>query len=405
LSILAPVPTSPCPATGPVAPAHGHLRVLTALFTIVFIVGAVFYLVGSTGIVDPSGHAVGRDFINLWTAARLVVEGEPATVFDVERFHQVQQSILGQEFPLHLWSYPPHLLFAVAPLGLLPYWLALALWSVATTALYAWAAGWPRPGTMLLLALAPATLVNIACGQTGALAAALFFGGLRLMHARPLAAGVLFGLLTVKPQLGLLVPIVLLMERRWLAIASATATTVALAALSAAVFGPELWEAYFRQNFAMTRSYLEGGTGLFMVMAPSPFMAMRLYGAPIWAAYVAQAVSAVLVLGGVILVWRSRASLDQKVAVTGIAALLASPYAHNYDMTLVSVAVLAGSAMCQATGCTTRVRLLLGLVWLLPVAIMPLHAAGIIIAPWVLLILYGWLVKGTVAADRPEGLG
>ncbi len=358
-----------------------------------FTVGAWLYFAHSEGLVDPSGrHAVGRDFINLWTAGRLVLDGRPALVFDVEGFHAVQEATLGRPFPLHLWSYPPHFLFAVAPLGLFGYLVALVIWSALTLALYAWAAGGPRPGPVLLLALAPATLVNLATGQTGALAAALLFGGLRLLPSRPVAAGFLFGLLTIKPQYGLLLPLVLLLERRWTATASAVATTAALVGLSAAVFGPQLWDAYLRQNFEVTRSFLEVGTGPLMVMAPSPFMAMRLYGAELWAAYAVQGVIAVLAAIGVFLAWRSRAAFDAKVGLTGLAALLATPYAHNYDMTLVSVAVLAGYAFCRAGGDRRGERALLALVWLLPIAIVPLHTVGLVVGPWVLLGFFGWLL-------------
>jgi len=179
---------------------------------------------------------------------RLVGEGRAATVFDVAAFHGVQKEILGfEEFPLHLWSYPPHFLFFVSWLGVFGYWAALALWSVVTAGLYAAAAGAvlgresadsrPSKRWFFLLALAPATLVNLLCGQTGAIAAALFFGGLWAMHARPLVAGVLFGLLTVKPQLGILLPVVLLLERRWATILTAIATTAALVGLSAWAFG------------------------------------------------------------------------------------------------------------------------------------------------------------------------
>jgi alpha-1,2-mannosyltransferase len=386
-------------APQPDAAPHGDIVALSLFLVPVYVIAAGFYLAQSTGIVDPTGHAVGRDFINLWTAARLVLEGRPEAVFDVDRFHAVQESILGQEFPLHLWSYPPHFLLVVAPLGLVGYLGALALWSGLTSGLYAWAGGGPRRASMVLLALAPATLVNVACGQTGALAAALLFGGLRLMADRPMTAGMLFGLLTVKPQFGLLVPLVLLLERRWTVIASAAATTLGLMALSAAVFGTELWEAYLRQNFAATRSYLERGTGLFMVMAPSPFMAMRMYGAEVWLAYAVQGACAVLVCIGLVVAWRSRANMEYKVAITGMAALLATPYAHNYDMTLVSVAVLAGYGICRKHGCGGGARALLALVWLLPIAIMPLHTLGVVVAPWLLIGFFVWLLVRTDALN------
>jgi len=380
------------------APPRGDVVAMSGMLGLVFVGAACVYLARSDGLVDPSGHAIGRDFINLWTAGRLALEGRAATVFDVHGFHAEQESILGREFPLHLWSYPPHFLLLVAPLGLVGYLGGMALWSALTLALYAWTAGRPRPATMAVLAAAPAALVNLASGQTGALAAALLFGGLRLMHHRPVAAGILFGLLTVKPQFGLLVPLVLLVEKRWKVIASAAVTTVALAALSAVVFGSELWTLYLRQNFAVTRSYLEEGSGPFMDMSPSVFMALRIHGADLATAYTAQGVIAVLAAVGIVFAWRSPTTLDHKVALTGIAALLATPYAHNYDMTLTNLGVLVGYGFGANADAVWK-RAFLALIWLLPIAMVPLHHLGVVVAPWLLLGLYVWLLVRTRASS------
>ncbi|MCI0683586.1 MAG: DUF2029 domain-containing protein [Gemmataceae bacterium] len=385
---------------GPTPAPYADARALSGLLTVMFFLAACWYLSASEGIVEGAGnHTVGRDFINLWTAGRLVCEGRAETTFDVHGFHAVQESLAGREFSLHLWSYPPHFLFVVAPLGLLGYWVGLAVWSIVTMALYAWAAGRPRTETMLLLAAAPATLVNLACGQTGALAAALLFGGLRAMRDRPALAGMLFGLLTFKPQLGLLVPLVLLLERRWQVIAWAAATALTLMGLSVLVFGPELWRLYLHENFAVTRSYLETGRGPFMDMSPSAFMALRVWGADLRVAYAVQGAVAVAVVAGLIAAWRSCAPVELKIAVTGVAALLVSPYAHNYDMTLISVGVLAAYGFSGPSRGRGR-RAFLAAVWLLPLAMMPLHHSRIAVAPWLLLAFFGLLLAEARAVRR-----
>src|SRR5688500_3560350 len=108
---------------------------MSGILAVVSCLAACWYFAASTGSVGPPGrHAVGRDFINLWTAGRLVCEGRAETVFDVHGFHGVQESLVGRDFPLHLWSYPPHFLLMVAPLGLFGYLAGLAVWSVLTVA-------------------------------------------------------------------------------------------------------------------------------------------------------------------------------------------------------------------------------------------------------------------------------
>jgi hypothetical protein len=54
-------------------------------------------------------------------------------------------------------------------------------------------------------------------------------------------AGVLFGILTVKPQLGLLLPIIRLLERRWATIASTVMTIAFLFVVTAMLFGWDVW--------------------------------------------------------------------------------------------------------------------------------------------------------------------
>ena len=57
-------------------------------------------------------------------------------------------------------------------------------------------------------------------------------------------AGVCLGLLTYKPQFGLLFPLVLIADRRWLTIIVAAAVAVGLAALSWLAFGSASWRPF-----------------------------------------------------------------------------------------------------------------------------------------------------------------
>ena len=102
-----------------------------------------------------------------------------------------------------------------------------------------------RPAEWLFLALGfPAALWNITAGQNGFLTAALIGGTLGLLERRPALAGICLGLLTYKPQFGLLFPLVLIADRRWLhnpvAAAVAAALTTRPGSLSAAQAGKPL---------------------------------------------------------------------------------------------------------------------------------------------------------------------
>ena len=69
-------------------------------------------------------------------------------------------------------------------------------------------------GWMLALAV-PMVLNNALVGQNGFLTAALIGGTLYLMPVRPILAGICLGLLSYKPQYGLLFPLVLIAASQW----------------------------------------------------------------------------------------------------------------------------------------------------------------------------------------------
>ena len=101
-----------------------------------------------------------------------------------------------------------------------------------------------RLPALLLLALTPACLINTIGGQNGFLSAALFLGGVLNIDRRPILAGVLIGLLTFKPHLGIVLPFALVALGAWRVIASAAVTALALFALSTAMFGLDAWREY-----------------------------------------------------------------------------------------------------------------------------------------------------------------
>jgi len=144
---------------------------------------------------DALGYLIGRDFVNTWMGARGALQGHVASWFDFDTYNAALRQVFGPNFPEHHSSYPPHLLLFTWPLGLLPYLPAYAIWSIAGLALYVLVAagGERRTDRLLLLAVAPAVVVNVYGGQNGFLTAALLIGGLSLLDKRPIVSGVLFG--------------------------------------------------------------------------------------------------------------------------------------------------------------------------------------------------------------------
>jgi hypothetical protein len=347
------------------------------------------------GLFDFAWRPVGRDFINYWTAAVAVSEGMIPLIFDVDLFHLYQEGLIGAEFSDHSWSYPPHMLLLVWPFGHLPYLWALAAWSFLILGLYLWAATWRHEDSSLLLLallLAPATIANFVGGQNGFLTGALLIGGFRLLGTRPLLAGILFGILTVKPQLGILLPFALLAARQWTAIVSASATTAVLVGASVLAFGWESWEAYIKVVIPHQTEVMNERPGGFLAMMPSAYMGLRLLDAGPIVRNAVQAVFAVIALGGV--VWAFARSRDAGLCFTTlvIGTFLASPYGFNYDMTTVSLAVTLIALRGLRCGFLAGERVVLAATWLLPVAILWLNDKQLPVGSLVLLACFVYVL-------------
>ena len=84
-------------------------------------------------IHDAQGLGIPTDFVNVWSAGRLALDGHPAQAWDWDIQKQVQVLVLGQSYPGNFaWHYPPPFLFVAMFLAQFPYGVAFAGW-VATS--------------------------------------------------------------------------------------------------------------------------------------------------------------------------------------------------------------------------------------------------------------------------------
>jgi arabinofuranan 3-O-arabinosyltransferase len=176
----------------------------------------------------------------------------------------------------------------------------------------------------------------VSVGQNGFLTAALIGGTLICLERRPLLAGLCLGLLTYKPQFGLLIPVVLLVDGRWRVIIAASVTAAALAAASILAFGMESWQAFFAWMPVTSNAvFEEGRAGLQKLQ--SLLGVVRWLGGSLTPAWVAQAT---LIGGAAVLLawlWRKPVRYDIKAAALAVAALLATPYLYIYDFPVLAI--------------------------------------------------------------------
>ena len=101
---------------------------------------------------------------------------------------------------------------------------------------------------------------------------------------------------------------------------------------------PSVWDAFLASaHFTRTVVLESGQTGWHKIQ--SVFAVVRMWGGPVPLAYAVQAAVTVALAAALIWLWRSRADFALKAAALIIAAILATPYSLDYDLTALAPAI------------------------------------------------------------------
>ncbi|HWU50736.1 MAG TPA: glycosyltransferase family 87 protein [Asticcacaulis sp.] len=303
--------------------------------------GFLVWVALSHGLIDRTGKPLGTDFMSFYAAGKQTLTGRAAEAWSPQAHHAVENAIFGRDLGDWAFFYPPAYLLVCVPLALLPYGAALIVWLSATTAtMLALVRSWLRrlsdaPVLMPLLAF-PALWINLGNGQNAALTTAIFTSGALLLPKRPWLAGAVFGLLIIKPQLGLALPVLLAASGRWKTFAGAALSALGLSLLALPVVGMDGYIAFLR-NMSLAHATLDQG-----LVPPSSmvslFAAVRTLGGNAGFAYAAQGVVALCVLAvAAWVVWRYRPGAPAFCALLAAATLLISPFLLDYDLLLAAL--------------------------------------------------------------------
>jgi arabinofuranan 3-O-arabinosyltransferase len=293
-------------------------------------------------ILNSKYQVIPADFVSFWATSRQLQDQPAAHVYDWTLHSVVEADLVGPDYKKNYpWVNPPTFLFAVAPLAFLPYSIAFLSWCVATFALYAASlrAILPSRWTLIGACAFPATLWTAGVGQNGFLSTALIGGVLGSLDRRPLLAGFFLGLLTYKPQFGILFPIVLAASGRWRVIAAASLTTILLIVMTGWIYGIETWYAFLDSIPKTEKMVLSDGRMGF-------YKLQSFYGAVLWlggslaAAWTIQGIITIAAMILVTWIWRSRASSEVKCAALGVGILAATPYVLIYDFPILLVPIV-----------------------------------------------------------------
>lgn len=370
--------------------AHARTdRLVWLFFVLVGLVLSVHQLrqlaqLDANGISLATSKPLPWDFTNLWYGGRLALEGRTAELFDLDAYRQGLRALFVPYLADSEWSYPPVLLLIAAPLALLPLYPAYFLWTAGTLGLLSLIlrrAGLPLFGCALLW-LTPGALNNVVFGQNGALTAALLFGGLLLAERRPMLAGLCIAALTIKPHLGLLVPICLIAAGAWRTMSWTALFAILIAGVTTLCFGTSVWLGFFTTTQPLMQAIMEAPYGQgYHANSATMFVLARWIGLDLGATYFVQAVTTLAAAAAAWKLWRGPAGDPMlRVAATSALVLLATPYAYSYDMVMVSAAVL----IVLQRGNLTR-SIVLTPVWLWPVLVNNFNVQVAPLSPLVLI--------------------
>jgi hypothetical protein len=320
-----------------------RIRAYSLILFAMNVLGFAAWIGLSHGLIDHSGKPLGTDFMSFYAASKLALTGHAAQAWDPYAHQAAQDAIFGRQLGYWAFFYPPAYLLICTPLALLPYGLSLCVWLAGTTAAAVLLARqWLKqqaPGIIIglipLLAF-PALWINIGNGQNAALTTAFFLGGCLLLDRRPVIAGLILGLLIIKPQLGLALPFVLIASGRWKTVFAAGMSALGLSLAAWLLVGTEGYLA-FLHNSGLARTTLEQGL-VSPARMQSLFAALMLWKSPLWLAYGAQILLALGVIASAcFIIRRYRPDHFGLSALMVAATLLMSPFMLDYDLLLSAI--------------------------------------------------------------------
>ena len=195
------------------------------------------------------GETVLPDFLVHWTGGRLVLNGQLDSLYDQGAQLRVQTAAVGQTSKMAWFIAPPFVGLLYAPLAGLPYLASAGVWTLLSAMMLLIALKLARPlapsissarwrMVVLVCFASQPVLELLGSGQDSAFSLLIWVAGTRLILVRrDVLAGVVFALGLCKPQLFVLVPVVMLMQRRFQALVAWLSTASVLALTSVRMVG------------------------------------------------------------------------------------------------------------------------------------------------------------------------
>lgn len=312
------------------APGALHLNRAVPALRRVFVPGFSLAIVAALALdVFHRQPPIGIDFHTYVAASTVGLQHGWSHIYDQGLVAGVQRDLVPWERAQPYLS-PPPVAWLVAPFQALPYTLAFELWAALLLAALVLALAWTTTyrGTARVVAVAAAVVPwwvsqALMVGQVVPLIAVGILVAWRLLRDdHDVAAGLVLGLVLLKPNTALLAPVALLAAGRIRAFTAWLAVAAAAVSISVLTLGPD-----------GSSAYVAG-----LIHLPSGANHLTLSGTFGLAGIPAIVVRAVIVAGALATAYRYRAQPGLALVVGALASLLVAPYLHASDLcVLVSV--------------------------------------------------------------------
>jgi hypothetical protein len=294
-----------------------------------------FAFTGWFVVVKPlRAEILDNDLTLIYIGARIGLEHGWSHIYSLtlqqDLFSQLRPNATfndGERFlspPPFAWLLVPLMVFGAAGVVL--------IWVTASAAglIAAWRIAAPGSGPSRVIWLLGAfawypVLYSLALAQPDMILVLVVAAGWKLAQSgKPFLAGAVLGLSVLKPQLTLLLPLVLLMSGRWKIAGAWAGTAAALAIVSLLVIG--------NQGLADYLSLINEARGV----ANNRYYTLAYLLGPYLLSYIAQGIVVAITVVGSYL--NRHASLERLFALGLVATMLGSTYWHVQDFTILALA-------------------------------------------------------------------
>lgn len=283
-----------------------------------------------------AGETAGGDFSVFYIAGLMVSDERYDTLYQADSFAAAREKIFS---PLDggklFFNYPPTAFLLFLPMSKLPYIPAYSLWIILMltgTALTVYA--FTRSKLLTAAALmSPAFLWCIITGQIGFLTTIIMGSGLYMLtKGHKMTAGMLLGLLIIKPHVALALPICLIATKQWRTIFGGIISSVTLTLISLLLFGPEAWTALTTQLSNNVTGHLSAH-GDIAERIPTLFVTMMRLTDNETISTSIHALGAIIAIVATAYIWRRSYDTTARLITLFITPALITPYYFDYDLT------------------------------------------------------------------------